>query len=580
MATKPNTERGLLIGPDLDSDNTVRAMVAELDLVANRFSRSIDVDNSDSPTALALSPLGDYLFVTLQGNDEVTVLDTLLMDVAAGLGSFVTRLGTGAAPRGVAVDPATGRTFVHDFMSRSLTVLETEALFERGDRTVSASTVETVANEPLPLQVAHGKRLFYHAADTRISAEGYLSCATCHVDGGHDGRVFDFAGRGEGLRNTADLRGRGGVGQGNVHWSANFDEIQDFEIDVRNAFGGSGLMDDDDYAQTAAPLGTPKAGLSADLDALAAYVASLGADHLPRSPFRNADGSMTAAAGAGRQMFRTEGCAGCHAGLRFTDSGVGANPPLHDVGTLRTTSGGRLGGPLTGIDTPTLLGAWDTAPYFHDGSAATLDEVFAVGGGIVIPAESGTPSNGGAAREPVRRPQQRRHRARPGLRSLRSTPARLTFTGVDGGPGGTGAIEVRVSDARAIALTVTVNGIVHNVALPNAGNDPTWRHTNWLAVRVENVALTPGASNTIVIGTPDAFPDISIDEIVVTTASHLTRAVPHRRVLALSAGDRANLVAYLRQLDGTPEYNPDPGAGDLFADSFEYGVAAWSAAAP
>ena len=578
--TKPNVERGLLIGPDLDSDNTVRAMVAELDLVNNRFARAIDVDNSDSPTALALSPLGDYLFVTLQGADAVTVLDTLLMDVAAGLGSFVTRLATGAAPRGVAVDSATGRTFVQDFMGRSVTVLETEALFERGDRTVSASAVETVAGEPLPPQVAHGKRLFYHAADTRISAEGYLSCGTCHVDGGHDGRVFDFTGRGEGLRNTTDLRGRTGVGQGNVHWSANFDEIQDFENDMRTAFGGSGLMDDDDFAQTAAPLGTPKAGLSADLDALAAYVASLGADQLPKSPFRNADGSMPAAGAAGRQVFRNEGCAACHAGPRFTDSALGASPPLHDVGTLRTTSGGRLGGSLTGIDTPTLRGAWDTAPYFHDGSAPTLDAVFAVGGGTVIPAESGTPSNGAQlVNQYVDLNNDDTVRGRAYV-SLHSTPSRLTFTGVDGGPGGTGAIEVRVSDARAIALTVTVNGTVYNAALPNAGNDPTWRHTNWLAARVENVALNAGSGNTIAIGTTDAFPDISIDEIVVTTASHLTRALPHRRLLALSAGDRANLVAYLRQLDGTAEYNPDPGAGDLFADGFEYGVAAWSGAAP
>src|SRR5262249_45093646 len=36
----------------------------------------------------------------------------------------------------------------------------------------------------------------------------------------------------------------------------------------------------------------------------------------------------------------------------------------------------RLGQPLTGIDTPTLKGIWETPPYFHDGSAATLTNVF------------------------------------------------------------------------------------------------------------------------------------------------------------------------------------------------------------
>ena len=162
----------------------------------------------------------------------MTVLDTLLMDVAAGLGSFVTRLGTGAAPRGVAVDPATGRTFVHDFMGRSVTVLETEALFERGDRTVAASTVETVADEPLPLQVAHGKRLFYHAADTRISAEGYLSCGSCHVDGGTTAAssTSPDAARGCATPPTCAAARRGA---GQRAMSANFDEIQDFENDMR-----------------------------------------------------------------------------------------------------------------------------------------------------------------------------------------------------------------------------------------------------------------------------------------------------------------------------------------------------------
>lgn len=49
--------------------------------------------------------------------------------------------------------------------------------------------------------------------------------------------------------------------------------------------------------------------------------------------------------------------------------------PRHDVGTIGPGSGQRLGGPLDGFDTPTLLGLWDTAPYLHDGSAATVKDV-------------------------------------------------------------------------------------------------------------------------------------------------------------------------------------------------------------
>src|SRR5690606_16411829 len=200
-------------------------------------------------------------------------------------------------------------------------------------------------------------------------------------------------GRGEGLRNTTTLRGRGGMAQGNVHWSGNFDEIQDFEHDIRGPFGGAGFMDDADFALASSPLGPMKTGMSVDLDALAAYVSSLGHDHLPRSPFRNPDGSLTAEAEAGRDIFQQQDCADCHGGVEFTDSQVGSGN-LHDVGTLRTSSGRRLGGPLNGIDAPSLLGVWNTAPYFHDGSAPTLEDVFSVAGGPVLQAEDGSVSGG------------------------------------------------------------------------------------------------------------------------------------------------------------------------------------------
>ena len=457
-------------------------------------------------------------------------------------------------------------------MGRSVTALATDPLFRSGERAVSATVVNVVGTETLPAAVAHGKRIFYHASDRRMSAEGYLSCATCHVDGGHDGRTFDFTGRGEGLRNTTDLRGRGGTSHGNVHWSANFDEIQDFEGDIRNAFGGSGFMDDADFAATSAPLGPAKAGLSADLDDLAAYLSSLGDDHLPKSPFRQASGALTAQAENGRTLFRNQGCTTCHGGPRFTDSTVGAGL-LHDVGTLRTTSGGRLGGPLPGIDSPTLRGLFASAPYFHDGSAESLEAVFTVAGGQVFAAEAATPSGGAQlVNNYVDLNNDDTVRGRAYV-SLQNPAARLTFTGIDGGPGGLGALEVRFSNARAISLTATVNGVPQSLMLPDVGNNPTWRHTNWRAIRFENVSWSAGATNTVQLSTTDNFPDISLDEIVVSTATHLAKAQPHRRVSSLSQSDRDALVAYLRQLDGSPEDNP---VGAIFQDGFESGTTgAW-----
>ena len=91
------------------------------------------------------------------------------------------------------------------------------------------------------------------------------------------------------------------------------------------------------------------------------------------SPFRRDDATLTAEAITGREIFRSLDCASCHSGPYFTDSEVGIR---HDVGTLTDASGDRLGEPLDGIDTPSLRGIWATAPYLHDGSAATLHEVF------------------------------------------------------------------------------------------------------------------------------------------------------------------------------------------------------------
>src|SRR5690606_24168595 len=103
---------------------------------------------------------------------------------------------------------------------------------------------------------------------------------------------------------------------------------------------------------------------------------------IPRSPYRQPDGNLSAAALAGASVFATLQCNSCHAGPAMTDA------TLHNVGTLRASSGNRLGLTLPGIETPTLRGLWNTAPYFHDGSAATLEDVFSVASGQTYQAES------------------------------------------------------------------------------------------------------------------------------------------------------------------------------------------------
>jgi MYXO-CTERM domain-containing protein len=367
-AKKDNTGRGLARdGEELNTDNTVRTIVASLDLGTGAEDMALrkDLDNHDMASAVAWSPVGDLVFVASQGTNHVDVLD-------AYTGKLVAGFSTGQAPQGLALSED-GRLFVQSFLSRTLDVYDVTGLLAGTDASVPfVAGVPTIAEEPLSPEVLLGKQIFHNASDPRMSLDGYLSCATCHPDGGDDARVWDFTDRGEGLRNTTSLEGRAGMAHGPVHWTGNFDEIQDFEGDIRHRFGGGGFLSDADFEaeQRSEPLGTPKAGVSAPLDALAAYVATL--DRLPRSPHRAPDGALTPEAEAGRALFLTLDCLDCHSGQPLTDSALGRR---HDVGTLRPTSGQRLGQPLDGLDTPTLRGLWATAPYLHDGSAATLHDV-------------------------------------------------------------------------------------------------------------------------------------------------------------------------------------------------------------
>ena len=371
-----NVIRGTLRnGANLNFQNTVRAVASRIDLAAGTedLPARVDLDNASLASAAVFDPFGNYLFVALETSREIAVVDTQ--------GRYeIFRFDAGRAPQGLALSADGSRLYVNNFMDRTVGVFDLTRLLNLGESNVPLlATLPAVATEALSAQVLKGKQFFYDARDIRLARDAYMSCASCHNDGGTDGRTWDLTGMGEGLRNTASLRGRAAMGQGFLHWSANFDELQDFEGQIRTLAGGTGLMSDADFASRSAPLGAAKAGFSADLDALAAYVASL--DTFANSPRRNADGTMTAAAVAGREVFRAQNCAACHTGTSFTSS---ASANLQNIGTIKPSSGSRLGGTLSGLDVPTLRDVWATAPYLHDGSAPTLAAAITAHNGVTL----------------------------------------------------------------------------------------------------------------------------------------------------------------------------------------------------
>jgi mono/diheme cytochrome c family protein len=105
------------------------------------------------------------------------------------------------------------------------------------------------------------------------------------------------------------------------------------------------------------------------LPALQAYQLTL----LPPAP---PAGSFDAAAATrGKAVFEGKGrCATCHTGSSFTDANAALHPPVDSVVEPENPSYAARSATKQYRTSP-LRGLWQHAPYFHDGSAATLEDV-------------------------------------------------------------------------------------------------------------------------------------------------------------------------------------------------------------
>jgi YVTN family beta-propeller protein len=313
-----------------------------------------------NPWEAAISPDGKRIYTIYAGTNDMHVsnlLDDNYREIAR-VGELV-RLGNN--PRAAAVSPDSRTVYIYNTLDFELQVFDAESL-----KTVGKIKV---CDPPFSAEHQRGKILFYLALEPMVGRR-WISCASCHPDGGHDGRTWQNP---EGLRNTTAFLGMAHTYP--IHWSADRDEAQDFELTIRSPLmQGRGLM----RGKANDGLGEPNAGLSGDLDALAEYCNSFGVDTL--SPHAAGPGRLTPAAERGRQLFVSDsvGCAKCHSGPYYTDSNLAAGTlsgkpyKLHDVGTGTDDPTEKMG---PAFDTPTLLGVYRTAPYLHHGKAATLREV-------------------------------------------------------------------------------------------------------------------------------------------------------------------------------------------------------------
>lgn len=303
-----------------------------------------------NPWEVAVSRDGRKLAAVFAGTDDVyacRVLDDDYKEIA-----YERVLKVGHNPRAAQFSPDGRELYIYNTLDFTVDVFDAESW----QRTATI----TVCENPLSPEVLRGKILFYTALQPMVGAR-WISCSSCHPDGDPDGRTWHNA---EGLRNTMSLAGMAWTHP--IHWSADRDEVQDFEITVRSPLmRGRGLISGPVHEA----LGKPNKGLSADLDALAAYS---NTHKFPLSP--HAKQGLSDAARRGKEIFfsKETKCAECHSGPCYSDSQPAKPFRKHNVGTGNDDPSETLG---PEYDTPSLLGAYRTAPYLHHGRAATLEEV-------------------------------------------------------------------------------------------------------------------------------------------------------------------------------------------------------------
>jgi YVTN family beta-propeller protein len=357
---------------------------------------------------------------------------------AAGDPGAIARILVGQGPRGIVINGADTRAFVANENSRDVSVVDL----------TNDTVIDTFATAALPppgtdaAKRLIGKAVFDSSTGVKLAAlssaalsgevptspprlsnEGWGSCVACHGFGRTDNVVWSF---GSGLRRTLSLHATFSPTDPSdiklLNHSAINNEVQDFQNNMLDVSGASEVKDGaglavgglilDATGHTAGgadgsgaggskpPLNVANAGRSAQLDALAFYVATGVAT--PRSPV--ADTPLTTPLGAqiqrGRDAFAASNCASCHGGAgwasgRFnllpavptivTDQGVPVTKDvLRDVGTFNALAAnevkqnGTPGAGALGFNPPSLLGAFALAPYLHNGSAQSLDDVMAL----------------------------------------------------------------------------------------------------------------------------------------------------------------------------------------------------------
>ena len=338
-------------------------------VVGQRVTRSLISGSDDTPYetvsldpqglavgdvyGCAISPDGKHLAISAAGTHEVILLrldlsplpwrsngsrDLLAAELVRDK-ERLRRIKTGGRPMEIAFSPDGKTLYTANYFENSVQAIDISSGRRTGEIELGGPSEPSLARK--------GEVLFH---DAERSFNQWYSCATCHADSHTNGLDFDTMNDGWHDYSTAHERSRKKVpsmrrvaktGPWTWHgWQTSLDEamIESFTKSMQ----GTEPSDD-------------------EVKEIVAYISSLD---YPKNPNRAPDGSLTASAERGKRVFESAkaACNTCHGGPEFTDGKV------HDVGLDEP------GTRYTGHNPPSLRGAYDKAPYLHDGRAKTLLE--------------------------------------------------------------------------------------------------------------------------------------------------------------------------------------------------------------
>jgi DNA-binding beta-propeller fold protein YncE len=336
------------------------------------------------PTGIRISVDGAHAWVAAFNSDRIAKIETATGQVVARI-DLRTGVDTSSSkmrgPRSLVLHPSQPHLYVLNKLSNTISTIRTTSLG-------IDSEVPVGSNDPLPASIKEGRGFFY---DARLSGNGTVSCATCHLDADRDGIAWDLGDPGGNMtlvkgsalsghitrvkdRNLHPMKGpmvtqtlRGlafndadpallvinpdpRVIATKFHWRGDKPSIQSFNSTFSNLLGGVQI-----------PV--------ADMDDLAAYLLSIR--HAP-NPNLNPDGTLPTSLNGGNavngsllfQNHLSSHCATCHAIPAGTDQNI----------DLRTEVGGNQD-----VKNPSLRTTYQRAGLFNNASGGTSLSGFGLG---------------------------------------------------------------------------------------------------------------------------------------------------------------------------------------------------------